>query len=154
MTHPLTGSCLCGSIHYVVRGEPIYITHCHCLTCRKASGAAFVTWFTVRTSEVDWRGEELALYHSSAAVERGFCRRCGTTLTYRHESDPGELDITLVSLNQPDSLKPAHHTWWESHLSWVEPRALAALPVYARSVEEGVERHARETPVQLPIGTV
>lgn len=137
MALQLSGSCLCGSIHYIVRGEPVYITHCHCVTCRKSSGAAFLTWFTARQAEVEWRGEPLAIYRSSAAVERGFCRRCGTTLTYRHESDPAEIDITLSSLNPPELLQPEHHTWWESRLNWVEPEALAALPVYARSMEEG-----------------
>lgn len=151
MTQPLSGSCLCGSIHYLVRGEPIYITHCHCQTCRKASGAAFVTWFTVRMSEVEWRGEPMAIYHSSAAVERGFCPRCGTTLTYRHESDPAELDITAASLHQPESLTPAHHTWWEARLSWADPKVLLTLPVYARSREEGTARHTHHEPMAPPM---
>jgi hypothetical protein len=151
MSQQLSGSCLCGSIHYLVRGQPIYITHCHCATCRKASGAAFVTWFTVRVSEVEWRGDPVAIYHSSAAVERGFCPRCGTTLTYRHESDPAEIDITVSSLTHPEMLQPEHHTWWESRVVWAEPKNLAMLPVYARSREEGVERHARERiPVPPP----
>jgi hypothetical protein len=150
MTH-LSGSCLCGSIHYLVRGQPIYITHCHCPTCRKASGAAFLTWFTVRNAELEWRGEPLAIYRSSAAVERGFCRRCGTTLTYRHESDPDETDITLASLHQADSLTPEHHTWWEKRLLWADPHVMGALPVYARSREEGVTRHPRHEPMAPPI---
>ncbi|TDR82264.1 GFA family protein [Paludibacterium purpuratum] len=137
MQEQLTGGCLCGSIRYVVRGLPSYLTHCHCPTCRKASGAAFLTWFTVRSSEVEWRGEPLALYRSSAAVERGFCRRCGTSLSYRHESDPGEIDLTLCSLDRPDLLRPEHHTWWESRLDWVVPAVLGALPMFARSMEEG-----------------
>lgn len=144
MTQHLTGGCLCGSIRYLVRGDPIYITHCHCPTCRRASGAAFVTWFTVRVSELDWRGEPLTLYRSSAAVERGFCRRCGASLSYRHESDPAEIDLTLGSLDHPELLRPEHHTWWEARLEWAEPDALAALPVYDRSMEEGVVKRRRD----------
>jgi hypothetical protein len=144
MSHELSGSCLCGAIHYLVRGRPSYITHCHCASCRKASGAAFVTWFSVRVSEVEWRGDPLAIYHSSAAVQRGFCPRCGSSLTYCHESDPAELDITLASLTQPEALQPEHHTWWSSHLSWAEAHALARLPVHARAAGEGSQRHAHE----------
>lgn len=144
MIHPLTGSCLCGSVRYVVRGQPMYITHCHCPSCRKASGAAFVTWFTVRASEVEWRGEPMALYRSSAAVERGFCRRCGTTLTYRHESDPAELDLALATLDQPESLVPESHTWWQDHLAWADPAVLGHLPVFERSREEAEAAEAAE----------
>ncbi|WP_252346064.1 GFA family protein [Paludibacterium sp. B53371] len=152
MQDQLTGGCLCGSIRYVVRGVPGYLTHCHCKTCRKASGAAFVSWFTVRVSEVEWRGEAQALYRSSAAVERGFCRRCGTTLSYRHESDPGEVDLTLCSLDQPQWLQPEHHTWWASHLPWAEPAQLGGLPVHERSVEEGSQPHPRRRSHQLESG--
>jgi hypothetical protein len=151
MSQRLAGSCLCGSIHYLVRGQPIFITHCHCRSCRKASGAAFLTWFTVRMSEVEWRGDPLAIYRSSAAVERGFCVRCGTTLTYRHESDPAEIDITLASLDQPEALWPEHHTWWESRLSWAEPDVLGSLPTYARSAEEGGARRLRHQTVLPPV---
>lgn len=133
MTAPLTGGCLCGAVRYRLRGQPFHVTHCHCLSCRKASGAPFVTWFSVRLIELDWLGEKPAAYHSSAAVERGFCRRCGSTLTYHHESDPDDIDITAASLDQPEILTPEHHTWWQEHIDWAHPDEQAVLPTYARN---------------------
>ena len=129
----LTGGCLCGAVRYRLRGEPYDVVHCHRKSCRRVSGAAFVTWFTVRVADLDWRGEKPVLYHSSAAVSRGFCPHCGSTLSYRHESDPEEIDITASSLDHPETLAPAGHIWWEQHLIWGSPAAQQELPVYQRS---------------------
>jgi hypothetical protein len=39
----LSGSCLCGAIRYEIDGKIGPVGHCHCVTCRKAQGGAFVT---------------------------------------------------------------------------------------------------------------
>lgn len=62
---------------------------------------------------------ELALLQSSPGVSRGFCRNCGTSLTYAHEQRPGEIDITLVTLDEPEVLRPTCHIWVREKLSWV-----------------------------------
>jgi hypothetical protein len=129
----IAGGCLCGAIRYRIYGEPYHVTHCHCASCRKVSGAAFLTWFTVRAAEVEWVGDAMQVYHSSAAVERGFCPHCGSTLCYQHASDPDEIDISAGSLDNPSMLLPEHHTWWSEHVLWVAPTVLAALPIHLRS---------------------
>ncbi len=72
-------------------------------------------------------------YHSSTAALRGFCPHCGATLSYQHESDPDDIDLTAASLDMPDVLVPEFHIWWQDHISWGEPEQQAALPVHARS---------------------
>jgi hypothetical protein len=74
MSSILNGGCLCGAVRYRVHGQPFHVTHCHCVSCRKASGAAFLTWFTVRLIELEWLSEKPVYYHSSTAVQRGFVR--------------------------------------------------------------------------------
>ena len=39
----LQGSCLCGGVRYEIRGGVGPSLHCHCVQCRKASGASFTT---------------------------------------------------------------------------------------------------------------
>ena len=133
MSSILNGGCLCGAVRYRVHGQPFHVTHCHCISCRKASGAAFLTWFTVRLIELEWLSEKPVYYHSSTAVQRGFCPHCGATLSYQHESDPDDIDITAATLDAPEQLAPEFHAWWQEHLDWGEPAKQAALPVHERS---------------------
>ena len=38
-----SGSCLCGQVSYVVRGEPENQGHCQCIACKKATSSPFAT---------------------------------------------------------------------------------------------------------------
>jgi Glutathione-dependent formaldehyde-activating enzyme len=40
----ITGGCYCGAIRYEVAALPLEVTHCHCIDCRRSSGATMVTW--------------------------------------------------------------------------------------------------------------
>jgi len=73
---------------------------------------------------------ELALFHSSPPVTRGFCRRCGTSLTYAHEARPGDLDIAIATFDDPGLVKPEFHVWLDDKLAWVE--ISDDLPQYAQ----------------------
>jgi hypothetical protein len=64
---------------------------------------------------------------SSPDVERGFCGDCGAGLTYRHGGRP-EIDITTCSLDTPESIPPADHSFVRSRLSWI--RVADGLPEY------------------------
>ena len=39
-----TGRCHCGGVRFVARFPSRFVAHCHCESCRRAHGAAFVTW--------------------------------------------------------------------------------------------------------------
>lgn len=40
----IEGGCLCGAVRYVITLPTKWCAHCHCSMCRRAHGAAFVTW--------------------------------------------------------------------------------------------------------------
>lgn len=61
-----------------------------------------------------------ATIRSATDAERGFCSRCGTTLTYATPARPGELDFTLATLDEPATLPPRMHIWVEDKLPWVK----------------------------------
>jgi hypothetical protein len=115
----LEGGCLCGGIRYRVTGQPYHLTHCHCITCRRASGAPFVTWFSVPGDGFLVRQGELVRYRSSPGAVRGFCGRCGTQLTFQRDDTPKEIDITMCSLDDPEALAPEDHTYVRSRLRWI-----------------------------------
>jgi hypothetical protein len=115
----IEGGCLCGAIRYRAVGQPYGITHCHCQTCRRASGAPFVTWAGVDTDKFTFINGKPASYASSVNVTRTFCSKCGTALTYRRADLPDSIDVTVGSMDDPEALRPEDHTWTESRLSWI-----------------------------------
>jgi hypothetical protein len=123
------GGCLCGAVRYRVSGTPSRITICHCATCRHASGAPLVAWSGFPACDFNFTRGVPARYASSPGVERTFCSRCGTQLTYRHYDVPETLDLTLASLDNPEAIVPEDHVWTAHRLSWI---AVAdGLPAYS-----------------------
>ncbi|MBI0433031.1 GFA family protein [Roseomonas sp. KE0001] len=115
----LTGGCLCGAIRYEAGGTPFHATLCHCASCRRAAGAPVVAWFSVARRDFRCTTGRLGLFESSPGVWRGFCAACGTSLTYRHDDLPDEIDITIASLDDPGALPPADHTQAAERLPWL-----------------------------------
>jgi len=47
-----TGKCLCGEVTYEVSGEPVSQGNCHCIDCRKNTGAGFATILFFKEEQV------------------------------------------------------------------------------------------------------
>ena len=129
MREVLTGRCLCGSIRYQC-GPLLYPpTLCHCESCRRASGAPALGWVTVNTSHLEYTAGAPREFASSAGVQRGFCGHCGTPLTYRSAQRPGEIDLTIGSLDEPARAAPVDHIWMQDAPDWDRPQD--GLPQHA-----------------------
>ena len=128
-----TGGCFCGAIRYSAHDLARAVCICHCASCRRATGAPMTGWATFAASKFQLTQGQLAQLASSPGVLRGHCARCGSSLTYTHESRPTEIDVTLATLDDPAALPPAAHIWMQDRLPWVIlgdslPRHDAALP--------------------------
>jgi hypothetical protein len=115
---PHEGGCFCGRVRYRVAGEPLRSAVCHCVSCRRTSGAPSVAWLTFPYRSLSFVSGEPADYRSSDEVSRTFCQGCGTSLTYRHDEDPDTVDVTAASLDRPDEFPPTRHIWLEDKLAW------------------------------------
>lgn len=113
------GGCLCGAIRYRATATPYHIAHCHCPSCRKASGSAFISWLSFPKAEFTFTSGKPTYFASSEKVERGFCNQCGTALTYQMP-DTEEIDVTICSLDNPESVTPEYHIWVQYQLSWLK----------------------------------
>ncbi len=118
MTKELEGGCLCGQVRFEISGPLLVVTHCHCSMCRKAAGAAFVTWVTVRPAHFRWTAAEPVHYRSSPPVRRGFCPTCGSALSFQRDDRPDEIDVTAATLDDPEAVRHQDHIWWKSRVSW------------------------------------
>lgn len=124
------GGCFCGATRYIATGQPWDLVHCHCADCRRASGAAFVTWATFRPSDFLWEGQHPTEFRYEGRI-RQFCGNCGSALTFRDES-LDEIDVTVCTLDHPEQLLPTDHTWTEDQLPWIH--LADGLPHHRRSV--------------------
>lgn len=113
------GGCLCGAVRFAYVGEPKEVTHCHCADCRRAVGAPFVTWVGVAEGAFTVTLGDIARCETSPGVLRGFCARCGTSLTYTGGPWPG-VYLTAATLDEPNAVEPATHAFHRERLAWVK----------------------------------
>lgn len=129
---PITGGCLCGHLRYQGDGPPRWIVHCHCRICQRHSGAAFLTYVGFAIDDLEWAGEGPAVYESSPGVERGFCPRCGSTVSFARPPR-GEISVFAGTLDDPDGIAPTGHAFYDHHFAWME-------------IDDGLPRYARHPP--------
>jgi hypothetical protein len=131
----LTGGCQCGRVRYETDGVPFHETLCHCVDCRRVTGAPAVAWFSVRTAQLRFVSGAPRRFASSERAMRGFCPDCGTALTFQYNAMPDEIDVTIASLDDPEAVRPLDQLWTRSRPSWME-RA-AELPAYRTTRKAG-----------------
>lgn len=133
MASKYEGGCLCGEVRYRAEGEPVNERVCHCRLCQKAVGAAFNARLLFRTDQVAIEGP-IGTVHSSPALERGFCRHCGTTI-FSRRGGAGVVGLTSGSLDDPTLFRPSMHIYTESRQPWV--KLDDGLPQYEQAPPPG-----------------
>jgi hypothetical protein len=126
-----TGGCLCGAVRYRATAEPLRAMICHCETCRRVSGSAFLSFVHFPKDSFTWTAGAPTRYRSSAYAERGFCSVCGSTLSMHEEVLADRVQVTLGSLDRPGHVRPDDHVWTQSQLPWLE--VADDLPRFAQS---------------------
>ena len=101
--------------------------------CQKATGGLFAALAGCSRASLEWTRGEPALFASSNLAKRGFCRDCGTPLTYQ-SADGATVDILSIVFDEPASLGPTYAIGIESKQPWTD--GLAALP--ARSTADNI----------------
>ena len=115
------GSCLCGSVTYLVKGTPLAFYHCHCSRCRKAYGGGHASNIRVDSREIEWlSGEEQIKSYKIPEAERfrnDFCSQCGSPVP-RYFKQHGFLIIPAGSLDHPIDIQPSARIFYGSRAEW------------------------------------
>lgn len=130
-----TGRCLCRAVTFVARGEPRWVAHCHCESCRRATSSAIATYAGYTTGNVEWTGERPGEFRSSAGVIRKFCRTCGSPMSFEGVRWPDEVHLFVPSFDQPETFQPKAHVHVEEQLGWLH--LADKLPRYPKTAREG-----------------
>jgi hypothetical protein len=112
-TLTLRGGCQCGAVRYAAPAAGVEAYYCHCRMCQKAFGHLSGVFCEVGRGDVEWERGEPAYYQSSKIVRRGFCRGCGTPLTFEYLNSD-HLHLAVGSLDEPGTLRPVAHYGSES----------------------------------------
>lgn len=128
------GGCHCGAVRYEAQGEPNHLSICHCTDCRRCAGATGVAWAGFPIANLSLSGDT-AVYASSPGVERRFCLICGTGLFYVNADAPGQVDVQLATLDEPDLLAPTQHVQLADAVGWES--GLHLLPGHQRFPAQG-----------------
>ncbi len=117
------GGCLCGEMRYEVSGASIWRAICYCESCTRAAGAPATAWAGFDKSKFRLLKGRIEIHESSPGVLRGFCRHCGTSLTYQKNPKvlEGALDDVYVltrTLDDPSAYPPDEHVHYGERVSW------------------------------------
>ena len=120
-TEKFEGGCLCGAVRFVATGKPKAIYWCHCRSCRSHTGAP-VSVFALfdRETYIVTKGEITKFDSTPGKTQRGFCSRCGSTLTCESLPDPTETHFHIGAFDRTAQLEPAKkHYFVEERLPWL-----------------------------------
>ena len=119
MSEQIEGGCLCGAVRFIARGAPVNVAWCHCQSCRRHSGAPVSVFLAIRRDAYEVTKGEITKFNSSPGVQRGFCARCGSTLTCESAKLPNEAHYHVGAFDRAAELKPAGHIYPEERLVWL-----------------------------------
>ena len=119
-----TASCRCGQLRATATGEPVRVSVCHCLNCKKRSGSAFAV-------QARWPREQVSVEGRSETFEKvadsgnratfHFCPECGSDVHYEIEGKfDGLVAIPLGAFDDPWFAAPAYSVWEKRRHDWVE----------------------------------
>ena len=98
--------------------------------CQKAAGNFFIALIGVPRDAIRWTRGEPATFASSDKASRGFCRDCGTPLTYDYH-DSKHINLTTGSFDNPAQFPPRVQFGVEGQLPLFEQ-----LPINAEGTTE------------------
>ena len=121
-------SCRCGQLRATVIGDPVRVSACHCLNCKKRSGSAFAVQARWPSAQVQIEGPSKTFVTVADSGNRAtfhFCPDCGSDVYYAMD---GKFDdkfndlvaIPLGAFDDPFFAAPAFSVWEERKCGWVE----------------------------------
>lgn len=131
MTRPISGSCLCGAVHFEILGKLESLFLCHCRRCRKDTGSAHAANLFSTSATLDWiSGQNLARTFRLPGTrhQKSFCTVCGSALPYV-DAGTGLLVAPAGSLDDPIDIRPNAHICGDNRAEW--DHDLEDIPVLA-----------------------
>ena len=138
----LQGRCLCGAVRYECVGDTENASYCHCEDCKRATGGPYTVGVLVKVADLHVISGGVRRYttiaDSGRQITREFCPNCGSPLFTRAEECPDLVFLKAGCLDEPELIKPSHHTWAEYAVPWAYPDE--NLPSYPEGSDNAKSR--------------
>ena len=108
-TEPLRldhGACLCGAVTVIAAGPPTGVAACHCASCRRHTGAPVAVFADYNRDQISFPAARATLYESTPGIRRGFCARCGSTISYQGDNRPNMIHLHVGIFDYPERFHP------------------------------------------------
>ena len=126
------GGCACGAVRYRLASDPLVTHCCHCTSCQRQTGSAFVINLVIEADRVELLGVEpqpVDVPRDDGSTQRIFrCPTCQVAV-YSHYGSPDIRYVRGGTLDLPSTIEPDVHIFTRSKLPWV------ALPESAPAYE-------------------
>jgi hypothetical protein len=124
-----SGSCLCGTVKFEVRGSFDSFYLCHCQYCQKDTGSAHAANLFSQSAAVRWLAGADAVTQftlSGTRHSKCFCQSCGSALPCKQSA--GLLVVPAGCLDTEASMVPTAHIFTSSKATW--DADLGRLPAF------------------------
>jgi hypothetical protein len=128
------GGCSCGAVRYRLTSDPLFTHCCHCLSCQRQTGSAFVINLLIESDRVEvvaGTPQPVDVPRDDGSSQRIYrCPDCQIAVfsSYGH---PGISFVRGGTLDEPSGFSPDVHIFTRSKLGWVAlPESTPAFDVY------------------------
>ena len=125
-----SGSCLCGAVTFMARGDVREVVYCHCGQCRRQTGLYYAASNAMNEDLSVEGGDNVTWYQSSEKGSRGFCWTCGSALFWKYEG-ADHISIMAGAFDTPSRLVPGYHIFCEDKGDYYQIND--GLPQYGKS---------------------
>lgn len=125
----ITGQCYCGVTRIQATARPTAVAYCHCIDCRRVTGAPVAAFAAFDSAQVTFSPDEGRAVNVTPGVTRTFCETCGSPLAGRYDYLPGTVYIAVGLLDQADTIPPELHAHFGEKVMWLH-------------IHDDLERHA------------
>lgn len=117
----ISGSCLCGLVHFEVDFQPERFYLCHCQQCQQLTGSAFAANIFTKPNNIEWLlgYEYISHYqHPTREFSKAFCSKCGSALPFVNKSGKA-LIIPAGSLSKALTDIPDANIFVSEKVKWL-----------------------------------
>jgi len=121
----MEGHCACGEVRYRLQGRPFAVHCCHCRSCQRETGSAFVVNGLIETPQVEVLEGSPVTIDTPSESGKGQkivrCPNCEVAL-WSHYGGMGERAafVRVGTLENPDACPPQVHIFTRSRQPWFE----------------------------------